>query len=172
MSLYISESEIPQNDLIKIVETSFHNKFNFPVASSCTKKGNKVSSNNSNTGKGDIFGSPLPSFILLETQIYKITNNVDDCLKDRVDRQKLLVSKNFGEASLLRLRIIQTRRLSSQNCSMDQQWHLRCFYIVCIDMFSLWKIIVFAWVIIYNIFSYDTGSCVKHRWRTLSVLPG
>ena len=61
MSLYISESEIPQNDLIKIVETSFHNKFNFPVASSCTKKGNKVSSNNSNTGKGDIFGSPLPS---------------------------------------------------------------------------------------------------------------
>ena len=126
MSLYISESEIPRNDLIKIVETSFHNKFNFPVASSCTKKGNKVSSNNSNTGKGDIFGSPLPS--IFETQIYKITNNVDDCLKDRVDRQKLLVSKNFGETSLLRLRIIQTRRLSSQNCSMDQQWHLRCIY--------------------------------------------
>ena len=129
MSFYISESEIPRNDLIKIVETSFHNKFNVPAASSCTKVGNKVSSNNSNTGKADIIGNSLPlSIFLLETEIYKITNNVDDCLKDRVDRQKLLVSKNFGEASLLRLRIIQTRRLSSQNCSMDQQWHLRCFY--------------------------------------------
>ena len=60
MSLYISESEIPRNDLIKIVETSFHNKFNVPEASSCTKAGNKVSSNNSNTGKADIIGNPLP----------------------------------------------------------------------------------------------------------------
>ena len=56
MSLYISESEIPQNDLIKIVETSFHNKFNVPAATSCTKKGNKVCSNNSNTGKAYIIG--------------------------------------------------------------------------------------------------------------------
>ena len=62
MSLYISESEIPRNDLIKIVETSFHNKFNVPAASSCTKLGNKDSSNNSNTGEADIIGSPLPSF--------------------------------------------------------------------------------------------------------------
>ena len=60
MSLYISESEIPQNDLIKIVETSFHNKFNVPAASSCTKLGNKVSSNNNNTGEADIIGSLLP----------------------------------------------------------------------------------------------------------------
>ena len=62
MSLYISESEIPRKDLIKIDETSFHNKFNVPAASSCTKLGNKVSSNNSNTGEADIIGSPLPSF--------------------------------------------------------------------------------------------------------------
>ena len=61
MSLYISESEIPRNDLIKIVETSFHNKFNVPAASSFTKLGNKDSSNNSNTGEADIIGSPLPS---------------------------------------------------------------------------------------------------------------
>ena len=93
MSLYISESEIPRNDLIKIVETSFHNKFNVPAASSCTKVGNKVSSNKSNTGKADIIGNPLP-------------------------------------------------------------------------------FIIFACVIIYHLFSYDTGSCVEHRWRTLSVLPG
>ena len=103
MSLYISESEIPRNDLIKIVETSFHNKFNVPAASSCTKLGNKVSSNNSNTGEADIIGSPLPSFFLLETEIYKITNNIDGCLKDRMDLQRLLVSKNFGETSLLRM---------------------------------------------------------------------
>ena len=70
MSLYISESEIPRNDLIKIVETSFHNKFNVPAASSCTKLGNKVSSNNNNTGEADIIGSLLPFFFLLETEIY------------------------------------------------------------------------------------------------------
>ena len=54
MSLYISESEIPRNDLIKMIETSFHNKFNVPAASSCKKKGNKISSNYSNTSKNDI----------------------------------------------------------------------------------------------------------------------
>ena len=32
--------------------------------------------------------------------------------------------------------------------------------------------IVFACVRIHHLFSYDTGSCVEHRWRTLSVLPG
>ena len=82
MSLYISESEIPRNDLIKMIETSFHNKFNVPAASSCKKKGNKISSNYSNTSKNDItINQNNNKIFVLKFYICKITNNEDYVLR-------------------------------------------------------------------------------------------